>query len=311
LNTAQRISREIIRDKSKSFYTASLLLPRHQRHAAMVVYAWCRRADDTVDEGHGDRRADLERLRRELDDIEEGRRTGHAIVDGFGEVVRQFQIPLLYPRELLAGMEQDLAEVRYRSIDGLLQYCYRVAGTVGLMMTHVMGVDDDDAVENAAHLGVAMQLTNICRDVEEDWNRGRLYLPEDLLARHGAETLGQRLGGDFPREAARQLSQTIDELLELADRYYESGDRGLSRLPWRSSVAISAARKIYSEIGAELRRRHCDPTLGRAFVTGRRKVRLVADSLAARALDLLERQTSADNFTSPSRSLAFAEMPRL
>jgi phytoene synthase len=208
-------------------------------------------------------------------------------------------------------MEQDLGTVRYDTIESLLQYCYRVAGTVGLMMTHIMGIDDDRALENAAHLGVAMQLTNICRDVEEDWQRGRVYLPADLLAKHGALNLQDENSSTFPLEAVGNLSKVVDELLHLADRYYESGDRGLARLPWRSSVAISSARKIYSEIGSEIRRQNCNPAAGRAFVSGRRKIRLVADAFATRGLERLGRPPAAANFTNPSRSLAFAEMPRL
>lgn len=316
MRDAVAISRQLIRQNSQSFYLASRLLPRRERDHATVVYAWCRRADDAVDdEGQGDgKRAALARLDHELRDIEGGRGTGDAVVDGFAEVVRQCRIPLLYPRELLRGMEADLGPVCCQTMDELLEYCYRVAGTVGLMMAHVMRVEDDDAITNAAHLGMAMQLTNICRDIVEDWERDRLYLPDELLARHGIARLGQGLGRPLPRSALPGISSAARELLQLADRYYQSGDAGLDRLPWRCSVAVAAARRIYAEIGAVLGERSWDVSAGRAFVSTRRKLHLVGLCLLERTGSLRGRgvglATTRTRFDRPTRSLAFAEMSR-
>jgi phytoene synthase len=120
-----------------------------------------------------------------------------------------------------------------------------------------------------------MQITNICRDVAEDWALGRLYLPDDVLARHGAGGLGRELGRPLPASAVPALAATVAELLALADRYYRSGDRGLRHLPWRSAFAIRAARSIYAAIGGRLRHRGHDVTAGRAVVPTWRKLSLV------------------------------------
>jgi phytoene synthase len=309
-SAAQQICKDSIRQNSRSFYLASQLLPKRDRGHATVVYAWCRRADDTVDEGYGNKHVELAELRSELDTLEAGRTTGDPIVDAFGEVARACGIPFLYPRELLRGMETDIGSVCYQTMDELLEYCYRVASTVGLMMCHVMGVDDDNAIAHAAHLGVAMQLTNISRDVMEDWKRGRLYLPDELLAKHGAAGLGDSLGGEMPRDSLAPLASAVEELLALADRYYRSGDEGLSRLPWRCSVAIEAARRIYAEIGSVLVERNFDVSAGRAIVSPRRKLELVGHCLLNQAKNLPARSRGG-HFEAPSRLLSFAQMPRL
>jgi phytoene synthase len=310
-SVSQQICREIIRHNSKSFYLASQLLPKRERAHATVVYAWCRRADDVVDEGNGDKRLALTGLGRELDDIDEGRRTSDPIVDAFGDVVRQCQIPMLYPRELLLGMASDLGSVCYQTVEELLEYCYRVASTVGLIMCHVTGVGDDDALANAAHLGVAMQLTNICRDVVEDWTRGRLYVPLELLEKNGVSDLGASLGQELPSKAIDGLATSVHELLGVADRYYRSGDAGLEYLPWRSSVAIAAARNIYAEIGCVLFERECQVVAGRAVVSQRRKLQLAGQSLLNQAMTLPLRFRKPSRFHSPTRQLAYSEMPRL
>lgn len=307
---AQQICRDSIRQNSRSFYLASQLLPKRDRGHATVIYAWCRRADDTVDEGYGNKNVALAELQSELDMLEAGRTTGDPIVDAFGEVARACGIPLLYPRELLRGMETDIGSVCYQTMDELLEYCYRVASTVGLMMCHVMGVGDDEAIAHAAHLGVAMQLTNISRDVMEDWKRDRLYLPEELLAKHGAAGLGNALGGEMPRDSLAPLASAVQELLALADHYYRSGDEGLARLPLRCSVAIEAARRIYAEIGSVLVERNFDVSAGRAIVSPRRKLELVGHCLLNQAKNLPARSRGG-HFEAPGRLLSFAQMPRL
>tara|TARA_R110002096_G_scaffold77896_12_gene183559 strand:- start:64385 stop:65323 length:939 start_codon:yes stop_codon:yes gene_type:complete len=310
-SAAQQLCKDSIRKNSRSFYLASQLLPKRDRGHATVVYAWCRRADDAVDEGDGDKTVAVAELQSELDTLERGGTTGDPIVDAFGEVVNACGIPLLYPRELLRGMEGDIGSVCFQTMEELLEYCYRVASTVGLMMCHVMGVDDDSAIAHAAHLGVAMQLTNISRDVMEDWHRGRLYLPEELLAKHGATGLGEALGDDLPDDALMPLASAVEELLAVADRYYASGDDGLARLPWRCAVAIEAARRIYAEIGTVLASRDCDVGSGRAIVSPRRKLELVGHCLVNQAKNLPARTMAGGQFEAPGLLLSFSQMPRL
>jgi phytoene synthase len=196
-------------------------------------------------------------------------------LDAFAAVAADCSIPREYPEELLAGMEMDCTRSSFATLDDLLLYCHRVAGVVGLMMCHVMGVTDPSARRNAAHLGIAMQLTNICRDVLEDWQLGRLYLPGDLLAECGAVDLAARLGGPFPLEQKEAVARAVARILQLADGFYRSGDRGLAALSWRCALAVRAARSIYSSIGRHISRRHCDVTRGRAYVSMPSKLTLV------------------------------------
>ena len=275
-------SRQIIAFHSKSFALASRLLPNTVRDHAVVVYAWCRRADDAVDMAStAQGNAALAGLRRELDDVYAGRPVDHEIVTAFGEVVRRCRIPRRYPTELLEGLAMDVEETHYDGMPRLLRYCYRVAGTVGLMMCHVMGVRNEQATLHAAHLGAAMQITNICRDVAEDWQRGRLYLPADVLERHGARSLATRLGKPFPDDAREPVASATAELLDVADLYYRSGDRGIPALSWRCSLSVRTARRVYSAIGERVRAQGCDPLAGRAWVSGAAKLGMVARSVGA------------------------------
>jgi phytoene synthase len=268
-----QIARATIAAHSKSFALASRLLDARTRDQTAVVYTWCRRADDAIDEA-AETSSELSRLRDELT----ASYGGHArdpVLASFGAVARERGIPLAYPAELLAGMAMDVADTRYATMADLRLYCWRVAGVVGLMMTHVFGIDDDRALVHAAHLGIGMQLTNICRDVVEDWQRGRLYLPDELLARHGAGGLVAELDTHhdagapraLPAAANAPIRRTVRDLLALADRYYASGDRGLSALPWRAALAVKAASNVYRAIGTRIRARDCDVTAGRAHVS--------------------------------------------
>ena len=284
MSNALAASRQIIAVHSKSFAFASRLLPRTARDRAVIVYAWCRRADDAVDlattaKGH----AAVDALRREIDAIYAGDRLDDPILGAFQEVTRTCRIPRLYPEELLAGLDMDVEGTRYDAMPVLLRYCYRVAGTVGLMMCHVLGVRAEAATHHAVHLGVAMQLTNICRDVAEDWERGRLYLPADLLAAYDGAWVADALGGAFPPAARAPVARATAALLDLAEAYYRSGDAGIPALAWRSALAIRTARHVYAAIGARIRAQGCDPMAGRAFVPGRAKLHLAARAAAASA----------------------------
>ncbi len=284
---ALTVCRDSIAVHSKSFSLASKLLPAHSQDDAAVLYAWCRRADDAIDDTpreHQD--AELARLRDELDAVYRGATLLDPVLDQFQRVVRTYEIPREYPQELLAGMEMDARDQSYPDMPTLLHYCYRVASTVGLMMSHVIGLSRPDAMTNAAHLGIAMQLTNICRDVLEDWERDRLYLPDDLLARHGVGWLRDHLGGAFPDEATHGVARAVAELLAVADDYYRSGDRGLSALPWRAAFAIRSARLVYSAIGTRIARQHFDVRAGRVYVSKPAKLWLVGRAALAALAEL-------------------------
>ena len=304
------LARASIAHHSKSFALASRLLGRRLRDETAIVYTWCRRADDAVDEvGLHDAREELLRLHAELDRLYLGA-TRDPVLAAFGDVVRTRAIPKVYPRELLAGMAMDVRGTHYTTLDELFVYAYRVAGVVGLMMSHVFGVRGDAALVHAAHLGIAMQLTNICRDVAEDWQRGRLYLPGELLARHGARDLAADLGGPLPASARPALAASVAELLALADRYYASGARGEPMLPWRAAVAVRAARGVYSAIGGRIAATGHDVTAGRAIVPRSAKLARVARA-AARTMVELPQRALAHRIGVPTRTLEVGDVPRL
>jgi phytoene synthase len=290
------IARATIAHHSKSFALASRLLGRRLRDQTSVIYTWCRRADDAVDTAPAGRDA-IARLEHELASAYAGT-ARDPVLAAFGEVARARQIPIAYPRELLAGMAMDVDEVTYDTVDDLLLYAWRVAGVIGLMMTHVFGVTDDAALVPAAHLGIAMQLTNICRDVAEDWTLGRLYLPTELLARHTSRRLV--FGETLPRYA---IAQTRRDLLSLAERYYRSADHGVAALPYRAAIAVRAARAVYAQIGREIA--GSGYTLARAVVPTSTKLALVAGAIA-RGTFRLPRRTHI-----PTRTLELADVPRL
>ncbi|MGA9520631.1 MAG: phytoene/squalene synthase family protein [Myxococcaceae bacterium] len=289
----RRACADILGARSKSFALASRLLSTEVRDEASVLYAWCRRADDAVDSPGepGEKWAALERLDAELDAVFAGTPQQDPILGAFQSVVGGRDIPEHYPRELVAGMRMDVTGARYDSLEDLRLYCLRAAGTVGLMMSHVLGVSSPRASQHACDLGIAMQLTNICRDVHEDWSMGRLYVPLRLLAEAGAPDAGERLerGEPLGADLRAPFASVVIQLLEEADRYYASGDEGLPMLSLRSSFAIRTARNVYSAIGREVARRGCDVLEGRAVVPGHRKVALLVLALLATMAELPRR----------------------
>ena len=284
-STAIVACRDALARGSRSFTLATRLLPRGVGDDAAALYAWCRRADDAVDvPGPRHAHAAVGDLRRELDRVYAGapvaslERDGGPALAAFASVVRARAIPRDYPDAMLDGMAADARGERPERLLDLLGYCYQVASTVGLMMCHVMGVSDPDARRHAAHLGIAMQLTNVCRDVEEDWRIGRCYLPRAMLAEHGAAALADATPGSRPLTDGDRapLAACVRQLLADADRFYRSGDRGLAALPWRAAVGVRAARLVYAAIGGELARRDHDVLAGRAIVSTPRKLLLAA-----------------------------------
>ena len=294
---------------SKSFSLAGRLMRPATREAAAAVYAFCRRCDDQIDDApHGEQPARLALLRSEIDalyaadgPIATGRWSTpqpELALRAFAQVARERGIPRAYPDELVNGMEMDVHATRYEELDELLLYCYRVASVVGLMMCHVMGVKDDRALRPAAHLGIALQLTNISRDVLEDWHMGRLYVPASLLGAAAAD-LHARLDaagahadpGPLPDHARAAMAAAVQRLLDRADSYYASAEAGLADLPFSSALAIRAARWIYWAIGDEVAQRGYDVWPGRAVVSTRRKVALLGGAVGLELLRIPTRLT--------------------
>jgi phytoene synthase len=266
------MSAAIIRRHSRSFALASQLLALGQREQAHALYAYCRRADDAIDLAVAERAPiALQHLRRELDDIYAGAALADPIAAGFQRVVFERDIPKEYPEALLEGVALEVLGTSYASLAELYRYCWCVAGSVGAMMCHVLGVRGEQAVVRGVHLGMGMQLTNICRDVAEDWQRGRLYLPAELLSDWEPAT-------SWPPASRthRALADAVRRLLDEAERFYRSGDAGLPDLDPRSRLAVATARRVYSSIGDRLRARGCDVSQGRVIVPTRRKLLCLA-----------------------------------
>ncbi len=266
--------RALLRRGSKSFSAASRLLPRPARDPIAAIYAFCRTADDLVD-GGGASRWTLIHLRERLDRI-----YGSARIDDPGDralraVVRQFVIPRAVFDTLLEGFAWELEGRRYDSIEDVRAYGLRVAGTVGLAVAHVIGPRDPETLVRACDLGVAMQLTNIARDVGEDAAVGRLYLPRNWMREEGLDP-DAWLRDPTPCAGVRAV---VRRLLEEADRLYARAEPGITRLPRGVQWAIRAAQLIYADIGRVISTRAYDSVSSRAFTTGWRKLRLTLRAL--------------------------------
>jgi 15-cis-phytoene synthase len=268
--------RQLMRGGSKSFFAASLLLPARVRMPATGLYAFCRLADDAVDEGD-DALAALHGLRERLDAIYAHRPQAIAADRALSHVVHQHAIPRVLPEALLEGFLWDAQGRRYDTLAEVQAYGARVAGTVGAMMALVMGARCPQALARACELGVAMQLTNIARDVGEDARNGRLYLPRRWLAEAGidAEAFLRR-----PRSSPA-LAAVIARLLRAADTLYRRAEHGIAALPRDCRPAIRAARLVYAEIGKQLLRSGADPVDHRVVVSKQRKLALMARASGA------------------------------
>ncbi|MBK7583997.1 MAG: phytoene/squalene synthase family protein [Myxococcales bacterium] len=288
---SREICLSVLAEHSKSFALAARLLPPDTRADAAALYAWCRHADDLIDLSAAEAQpAQLEQLESELSSVYAGEIQTSLVLGAFQELVQARGLPRYYAEELLEGMRMDVEGRRYESLDELLLYCHRVAGVVGLMMCHVLGVSDATALRNAAHLGIGMQLTNICRDVLEDWGRGRLYLPRALLEQAGAPGLEPSEGAALSPKARAAVARVVSYLLSVADAFYRSGERGMVALPIRAAFAVRTASHVYFAIGQELRARGGDALAGRVVVPRWKKLLLVVRSALSTLLELRQRR---------------------
>lgn len=267
-------SRKVLSRHARSFRWAATFLPPERHDDAAVLYAFCRTVDDAVDEAPSAdaARAAVTELERQLHDP----RPSHALIAELCRMARQRQVPLRAAEQLIEGVAGDLDDVRVEDDAELIRYCYHAAGTVGLMMCGVLGVEDRQARAHAIDLGIAMQLTNICRDVREDAAMGRVYLPASRLRAVGV-THQDLLRGRAPRDA---VARVVRDLLALAERYYASADAGMRYIPARPRLAILVASRIYRAIGRRLLRRHGGDALhGRTIVPAWAKLAWVVSAV--------------------------------
>ena len=225
--------RDVIRTGSLSFHAASKLLPAKVRDPALALYAFCRLADDEVDEGDNKARAVL-RLRDRLDKAYAGTPENAPEDRTFAAIVEEFDMPRALPEALLEGLAWDAEERRYASLSDVRAYSARVASAVGAMMAVLMRVRDPDALARACDLGVAMQLTNIARDVGEDARAGRIYLPLDWLAEAGIDP-DVFMADPHPTPEIRRI---VRRLLDEARRLYQRSEAGIGKLPMSARTGI-------------------------------------------------------------------------
>jgi phytoene synthase len=274
--------RRAMRGGSKTFFAASLILPAAARGPATALYAFCRAADDMID-GASDPARALDAVRGRLRRIYEGGPFDDPADRSFARVVDHFAIPRALPEALIEGFEWDAVRRRYPDMSSLFGYGARVAGTVGAMMAIVMGARGSAAYARACELGVAMQLTNIARDVGEDARMGRVYLPLDRMRAAG-------LDADAFLAAPRfdgRVAAVVREVLDAAEGLYARGVQGIPALPAGCRPAIRAAADLYAEIGREVARRGFDSVSARAVVAPSRKAGVLSRAilLARRGAD--------------------------
>jgi phytoene synthase len=268
--------RALMAGGSKTFFAASLLLPVRVRAPATALYAFCRLADDAIDLGT-DKDAAARELRRRLDAVYRGRPEAVAADRALVPVVRRFGIPRALLDGLLEGFVWDAQERRYETETDLQAYGARVAGTVGAMMALIMDTRTPSALARACELGVAMQFTNIARDVGEDARAGRLYLPLQWLREAGVDPEAWLREPVFDDA----IASVIERLLAAADALYLRAQDGIAALPRECRPAIRAAQLVYAEIGQQVRRQGLDSVTRRAVVARRRKAALIARAAAA------------------------------
>lgn len=267
--------RALMRGGSKSFFAASLLLPARLRAPATALYAFCRLADDAIDMGT-DAHAAMRDLQRRLDAIYAGR-PGMLDADrALAHVVHRFDVPRALLDALLEGFLWDAQGRRYETLEDVEAYGARVAGTVGAMMSLIMATRTETALARACELGVAMQLTNIARDIGEDARNGRLYIPRAWFTEAGLDADAWLSNPVFNSD----IAVFTGRLLERAQQLYLRGSYGVGELPWDCRPAIQAARLVYAEIGCQLKREGLDSVNHRTVVSKPRKLYLIARATA-------------------------------
>lgn len=279
-----RVCRRITREYAKSFYFASSCLPRETRTHAYAVYGFCRWADNAVDEA-----SDLSEASRRLERVREALDLAYAFgpappgLLAFRRTIVDRSIPRELFEDLLEGMQMDLVQSRYADFPALDLYCYRVAGVVGLIMTHIFGYRDRCCWPNALALGTAMQLTNILRDIAEDLLRGRIYLPQDEMSRFGVTE--EQLHSGRPDDAFRAL---MTFQIDRARHYYRVAEQGI---PWlvgpTSRLTVRVMGRLYAGILDEIERLDLNVFDTRASVSTARKLGILADCQRVSAAEWL------------------------
>lgn len=265
LRKAYRQAEKITARHSKSFYFASGLLPEEKRSAVRALYAFCRTVDDIVDESNAGQDSQLDYWRGMVETASFAE--DDLVAAAWADTLSRYHIPRHYALQLIDGVARDLSQSRYQTFDELATYCYGVASTVGLMSMYIIGFKSNEAVPYAIKLGVALQMTNILRDVGEDYRNGRLYLPREELAFHGIHESDVAQG-----RITDQWRQFMKFQIERTRQLYEESWAGVKMLEREGQLAIGAASVFYQGILDEIEKNDYNVFTRRASLSGIEKI---------------------------------------
>ncbi|HTC32277.1 MAG TPA: phytoene/squalene synthase family protein [Bryobacteraceae bacterium] len=267
LEASYAFSRRIARTRARNFYYSFLLLSRPQREAMCAIYAFMRYCDD-ISEGEGASREAIERWRRDLDNALQGRYGKNLLWPAFHDTVQNYRIPHEYFYQMIEGVSSDLEPKQLHTFDELYRYCYQVASVVGLTIIHIFGFESPDALKLAEKCGIAFQLTNILRDVREDCDNGRIYLPEEDILKFGADlaTHDDRFVRLMSFEAGR------------ARAYYDESRPLIGLVHPRSRASLWALIEIYRRLLGRIERSNFDVLEKRIRVPTWEKLSILASA---------------------------------
>ena len=282
LEKAYKYCESVTKTHAKSFYFAAKFLPKHKQKPIYALYALCRHVDDEVDEAEFSNEQEaveaVESWRQNLLQVyevqslnDENSRLStldsRLVLLAWQDLLKTYKIPQNLPLELMQGVVQDTHIKRYETFDELYVYCYRVASTVGLMASEIFGYTDEKTLEYAEALGIAMQLTNILRDVKEDAAMNRIYLPhEDLHKFNVSEE--QIFGGEYNENFVELMKFQISR----AKNYYMTAEKGIALLEKDTRFTVLLAARIYAKILDKIEKQNYNVFLSRAHTTMTQKM---------------------------------------
>ena len=277
IEKAYKYCESVTKSHAKSFYFAAKFLPKQKQKAVYPIYAFCRHVDDEIDEiGDGDEEKAVETVKKwktQLENLYKGNEnsalgTQHSalVFTAWEDLLKTYKIPQNLPLELIQGVLMDTKIKRYETFDELYIYCYRVASTVGLMSSEILGYSDKKALEYAEAMGIGMQLTNILRDIKEDAAMNRIYLPQEDLKKFSVSE--EQI---FENKFDKNFEQLMKFQIERARHFYQKGEQGIPLLEKDSRFTVLLASRIYAKILDEIEKQNYDVFRKRAHTTKRQK----------------------------------------
>lgn len=280
LKSAYAHCRAITRFHAKTFYMATRFLPNHKQRCIFAIYGLCRYLDDLVDEAEDliiHKKISVEEIsiklsvfKKRLHDTYAGVMQSDPILMAFSDVLKNYNIDITLPFDLIDGVESDLTKNRYNNFEELYGYSYKVASVVGLMTSEVFEYENPEALKYAVDLGIAMQLTNILRDIGEDLVRNRIYIPQDELKAFGVSEEDL-----FNHNLSRDFVQLMKFQVDRAKSYYKDADKGIPLLSKDSRLPVYLARENYSKILEKIEYNNYNVFKQRAFLNSSEKLSII------------------------------------